>query len=88
MKINKTGFYYFLFLCIYWPFVIFITVFLVSLGIAIIFYLQDGKFFFSWKKEAFYSVKYGLSGGLPLGAGIWFMSWMKARKDKQSLPKE
>lgn len=88
MKINKSGFYYFLFLCIYWPFVIFITVFLVSLGIAIIFYLQDGKFFFSWEKEAFDSVKYGLSGGLPLGVGVWFLSWMKVRKEKLPPTKE
>lgn len=87
MKINKCSFYYFLFLCIYWPFVIFITVLSVSLGIAIIFFLQDGEFFFSWREETVYSIKYGLSGGIPLGVGIWFMSYMKARKENQSLPK-
>lgn len=87
MKINKTGFIYLFILCIYWLFVIFLTVFLVSLGIAMIFYLQDGNFYFSWEKEVFYSLRYGLSGGLPLGIGIWFMSWIKARKEKYSSPK-
>jgi len=87
MKINKSSCYYFPFLCIYWPFVIFITVLFVSLGIAIIFFLQDGEFLFSWGEETVYSIKYGLSGGIPLGVGIWFMSWMKARKENKPLPK-
>ena len=86
MKINKVGFTYLFFQCFYWFFIIFMTVFLVSLGIAIIFYFQDERFYFDWRKEVFYAFKYGLSGGIPLGIGIWFMSCMKARKSPPSDP--
>ncbi|AVU35642.1 MULTISPECIES: hypothetical protein [Serratia] len=80
MKINKTGLINLFLLCVYWFLVIFLTVFLVSLSIAIVFYFQDGRFYFRWEGEVLNSLRYGLSGGLPLGIGIWFMAWMKARK--------
>ncbi|KNC92567.1 hypothetical protein [Trabulsiella odontotermitis] len=88
MQLNKTAFPYLIFVCFYWFLVIFITVFLISLGVAIIFYLQDGSFLFSWWEELYYSLGYGLSAGIPLGVGCWFLSWMKERQKKQSPPKE
>lgn len=80
MKINKTGVINLFLLCVYCFFVIYLTVFLASLSIAIVFYFKDGRFYFSWAEEVLNSLKYGLSGGLPLGIGIWFIAWMKARK--------
>ncbi|CAI1035266.1 Uncharacterised protein [Serratia quinivorans] len=88
MKIKKVGFLFWLFLVVYWPLVICATIFLLKLGISTIFFLTDGLFYFNWKMALSYSIKMGVSGGIPLGIGIWFMSWMKARKEKQSPPKE
>lgn len=57
------------------------------LVIALIFYYQQNTFIFGWGNDFIYSVKAGLAAGIPAGIGIWFMSWMKDRKEKQSPPK-
>lgn len=62
--------------------------FTVRLGVALIFYIKNGSFYFLWIDVLNYSVRVGLSAGIPLGIGIWFMSWMKARKEKSIPPKE
>lgn len=64
-----------------------VIVFTVRLGVALIFYIKRGYFYFAWADALNYAASVGLSAGIPLGIGIWFMSWMKARKEKQSPPK-
>ncbi|ARD17543.1 hypothetical protein [Edwardsiella piscicida] len=61
---------------------------LACLCAAILVFLKNGKFIFSWEDDVLYSVKAGIATGIPTGIGIWFMSWIKARKEKRSPSKE
>ncbi|MEB7586615.1 hypothetical protein [Serratia rubidaea] len=63
------------------------TFFCIRLGVAILFWLKTERFYFLWVDNALDSLKRGGAISIPLGIGIWFMSWMKARKEKQSPPK-
>ncbi|WP_160126008.1 MULTISPECIES: hypothetical protein [Serratia] len=55
--------------------------FAVRLGVALTFYIKNGYFYFAWVDVLSYAMTVGLSAGIPLGIGIWFMSWMKTRKN-------
>lgn len=57
-----------------------VILFAVRLGVALVFYIKNGSFYFAWVDVFSYATRVGLSAGIPLGIGIWFMSWMKARK--------
>jgi hypothetical protein len=57
--------------------------FCVRLGVAIVFGLKTDGFFFSWERGVLDSLKRGAIVSIPLGIGIWFMSWMKERKEKR-----
>lgn len=57
-----------------------VILFAVRLGVALAFYIKSGAFYFAWVDVLSYATAVGLSAGIPLGIGIWFMSWMKKRK--------
>ncbi|MFQ6246548.1 hypothetical protein ACLMPP_18990 [Yersinia enterocolitica] len=65
-----------------------VILFIVRFGVALIFYIKNGAFYFAWAEALNYAARVGLSAGIPLGIGVWFMSWMRARKEKQSPTKE
>lgn len=65
-----------------------VTFFCIRLGVAILFWLKTNEFYFLWSTNILDSLKRGGAISIPLGIGIWFMSWMKQRKEKQSPPKE
>ena len=86
MKFRKVGMGLFIFLIIYWIFVIFLAVFLISLGIALLFYFKnDNTLYFDWIKESIYAIKKAVIGGSVLGIGIWVKARLQARKDKKEL---
>lgn len=58
-----------------------LTMLLIRLGISSVFFLKDGVFYFSWHNGIIDSVKKGVSGGIPLGLGIWIMYRVKTGKD-------
>ena len=60
--------------------------FCIRLGVATFFWLKTEKFYFLWIDNALDSLKRGGAISIPLGIGIWFMSWMKARKSPPSNP--
>lgn len=60
--------------------------FCIRLGVAAFFWLKTEKFYFLWIDNALDSLKRGGAISIPLGIGIWFMSWLKARKSPPSDP--
>lgn len=79
MKFNKIGFPLLIFLILYWMVAIFLIVFLLSLGVAFIFYLKNGnEFYFDFFEESTYSLSKAIPGGSILGAGIWIKVWLQA----------
>ncbi|MBS0856857.1 MULTISPECIES: hypothetical protein [unclassified Tatumella] len=85
---KKIGYPLFIYLVLYWVMMIFLIVFLLSLGIAFIFYLgNDSGFYFDFFKEATYSLSKAVPGGSILGSGLWIKVWLQERKDKKSLSK-
>ncbi|MDX6914706.1 immunity protein [Pectobacterium carotovorum] len=79
---NKIGIKTLLILITSFTVFIALTVLLIRLGIASVFFFKDGFFYFSWQNGVIDSARKGLSGGIPLGVGIWIMSRLKANKDK------
>lgn len=85
MKFRKVGVGLFIFLIFYWVLVIFLVVFLVSLGIAFLFYFKnENTLYFDWIKESIYALKKAVLGGSVLGIGIWAKARLLARKKKKS----
>lgn len=60
-----------------------VILFSIRLGVTLVFYIKSGSFNFYWTEALNYAIKVGLSAGIPLGIGIWFMSWMKQRKENR-----
>ncbi len=88
MIFKKVGWKLFIFLVLYWIVAIFFIVFLLSLGIAFIFYVKDSSgFYFNFIKESIYSLSKAVPGGSILGSGIWIKSWLQEKKDKKSFSK-
>lgn len=88
MKPTTVGILLFFYLIIYCVIALFITVLFIRCGVAIIYLLKVGTFYFSWSDDVIYSFKAGLAAGIPAGVGVWFLSWMKERQKKQSPPDE
>lgn len=88
MKPKTVGLYLFFYLIAYCVITLFITVLIIRSGVSLIYLFKTGTFYFSWEDDFIYSIKAGTSAGIPAGMGIWFMSWMKARKEKSPPPKE
>ena len=80
--VNKVGIKTLLVLITSFTVLIALTMLLIRLGIAFVFFLKDDFFYFSWQNGVMDSARKGLSGGVPLGIGIWIMSWIKANKEK------
>ncbi|MEB7586613.1 hypothetical protein [Serratia rubidaea] len=87
MKIQTVGIKLFIILIFYCVLILIGVALLACLCAASLVFFKNGKFIFGWENDVLYSVKMGLAAGIPAGIGIWFMSWMKARKEKQSPPK-
>lgn len=84
MRFKKVGFPLLVFLVLYWMAAIFLIVFLLSLGIALIFYFKNGNdFHFDFFKESIYSLSKAIPGGGILGFGIWIKAKLQDRKDKK-----
>nr|WP_024964877.1 hypothetical protein [Pantoea sp. IMH] len=82
MRFKKVGFPLFIFLIVYWMVAIFLIVFLLSFGIALIFHLKNGnEFYFDFFKESTYSLSKAIPGGGILGGGIWIKAKLQERKD-------
>ncbi|WEF12520.1 hypothetical protein M9782_04295 [Pectobacterium actinidiae] len=79
---NKVGIKTLLMLIISFSALIAITIILIRLGVASVFFFKNGTFYFSWYNGVIDAVKKGLSGGVPLGIGIWIMSRLKLNKEK------
>ena len=88
MKIQTVGIKFFTVLIGYCVLTLTGVALLACLCAALLDFLKNGSFIFSWEGDVIYSVKAGLAAGIPAGIGIWFMSWMKARKKKQPPPQE
>lgn len=60
-------------------FIIFMTLAILSgcLCAAIIVYLKNGSFIFSWHDDVLFSIKRGGGLGMSTGAGIWILSKFK-----------
>jgi hypothetical protein len=85
MNFKKVGIPLFIFLILYWMLAIFLIVFLLSLGVAFIFYLKNGsEFYFDFFKESTYSLSKAIPGGSILGSGIWIKAKLQERKDKKT----
>ncbi|MTD28996.1 hypothetical protein [Erwinia sorbitola] len=84
MRFKKIGLPLFVFLSFYWMVTIFLVIFLLSLSIALIFYLKNGDdLYFDFLQESIYALRKALPGGIILGSGLWIKSWLQARKDKK-----
>ncbi|ARB85814.1 MULTISPECIES: hypothetical protein [Yersinia] len=88
MKIQTVGIKLLAILICYCVLILIGIALLACLCAAFLVFLKNGTFIFGWKDDVVYSVKAGIAAGVPTGVGIWFMSLMKARKEKQSPPKE
>ncbi|WP_455813864.1 hypothetical protein [Pseudomonas graminis] len=85
MQFKKVGFPLFIFLILYWMVAIFLIIFLLSLGIAFVFYLKNGnEFYFDFFKESTYSLSKAIPGGSILGVGIWIKARLQERKDSKT----
>lgn len=59
--------------------------FLLSLGVAFVFYLKNGNgFYFDFFKESIYSLSKAIPGGSILGSGLWIKARLQARKDNKT----
>ncbi|MBN9931110.1 hypothetical protein HZD82_21185 [Pantoea agglomerans] len=56
-----------------------LTLFLVRLGVASVFMISNGGFFFEWRENLFDSIQRGAVIGLVLGIGVLFLSSLKRR---------
>lgn len=84
MIFKKVGLPLFIFLIIYWVVAIFIIVFLLSLGIALIFHWKNGsELYFDFFKESTYSLSKAIPGGSILGSGLWIKARLQERKRKR-----
>ena len=82
MRFKKVGFPLFVFLVLYWIVAIFVIIFLLSLGIAFIFYLKDGnEFYFDFFKKSAYCLNKAIPGGSILGCGIWIKAKLQEREN-------
>lgn len=88
MKPTTVGLYLLFYLIAYYVITLIVTVLIIRCGVSLIYLFKVGTFYFSWEGDVVYSIKAGISAGIPAGIGIWVMSWMRARKEKLSLPKE
>lgn len=88
MKIQTVGAKLLAVLIYYCVLILICIALLACLCAALLVYFKNGMFIFDWKDDVVYSIKAGVAAGVPAGIGIWFMSWMKARKEKNILPKE
>ncbi|HHB7050237.1 TPA: hypothetical protein ACN7KQ_001185 [Klebsiella pneumoniae] len=80
MKTQKVGLKL-AFILIFYCVLILIGVALLScLCAAYLAFLKHGRFIFGWEDDVIYSIKAGIAAGIPTGIGVWFMSWMKTRK--------
>ncbi|AGB82120.1 hypothetical protein D781_1829 [Serratia sp. FGI94] len=87
MKPTTVGIYLFFYLIAYCVTILIVTVLIIRFGVSLVYLFKVGTFYFSWEDDVLYSIKVGIAAGIPAGIGIWFMSWMKVRKEKQSPPK-
>lgn len=85
---QKVGFFLFFFLIIYWICILFLTIFLVKIGIAGIFFFNDGAFYFKWQHQLVDSGRIGFFGGIPIGIGSWVLSKMEETKRKKEKAQE
>ena len=84
MRFKKINLPVFIFLIIYWVAAIFFIIFLLSLSVALIFYLRNGnEFYFHFLQESVYALRRAIPGGLILGSGLWLKSWLLERKNKK-----
>ncbi|MBG0626211.1 MULTISPECIES: hypothetical protein [Enterobacter] len=83
---SKVGIFWLLFLVMYCTVLVAIVLFACQFGVSIIFYFNDGEFFFSWKKALHISLIKGGVTGLILGVGVWLKNkvheyrWKKSRR--------
>ena len=85
MRFKKIDIPLFIFLIIYWVAAIFLIIFLLSLSIALIFYLKNGnEFYFDFLQESIYALRKAIPGGIILGSGLWIKARLQERKDKKS----
>lgn len=85
MRFKKIGIPLFIFLILYWMVAIFLIIFLLSLSIALIFYLKNGnEFYFDFLQESIYALRKAIPGGIILGSGLWIKARLQERKDKKS----
>ncbi|WP_416042043.1 hypothetical protein ACM3CU_06630 [Edwardsiella ictaluri] len=81
MKLIQTvGFRLLCFLIIYCVCISTGIIFFIRLLITCIYFYKNGLFEFDWVLNVIYSVKMGLSGGIPLGIGCWILSKLDERK--------
>ncbi|MFP1741049.1 hypothetical protein [Lonsdalea quercina] len=85
MRFKKIGMPLFIFLILYWVVAIFLIIFLLSLSIALIFYLKNGnEFYFNFLQESIYALRKAIPGGIILASGLWIKARLQERKDKKS----
>ncbi|WP_445375446.1 immunity protein [Photorhabdus tasmaniensis] len=60
----------------------------IRLGVAVIFFLRDGHFYFEWANNTLDSVRRGGAIGLPLGVGIWILSRLKENRGNKTPPSD
>lgn len=85
IKFQNVGFKLLIFLIVYWSFVIFATVFLTMLCVAIFFFLtSDNPLNFDWLTQCISAARKGISAGTVLGFGIWIKSKIEENKRKKT----
>lgn len=53
---------------------------------AILVYLKNETFVFSWHDDVIFSVKKGVVTGIPTGIGIWVLSRLKENRENKTPP--
>ncbi len=55
---------------------------------AILVYLKNETFIFSWHNDVVFSVKKGVMTGIPTGIGIWILSRLKENRGNKTPPSD
>ncbi|WP_445497555.1 immunity protein [Photorhabdus sp. SF281] len=55
---------------------------------AILVYLKNETFIFSWHDDVVFSVKKGVVTGIPTGIGIWILSRLKENRENKTPPSD
>ena len=80
---SKVSIVWFFFLVFYCATFISVVLFICQLGVSIIFYFDDGLFFFSWEEALYIALKKGSIAGIVLGAGVWLRNKIHERQSKK-----